>query len=158
MNIKQRLFIRNKKKELINKWYKLVKPLGNYLSQREEKRYQKMKANITEEQAIKWFARIIIDYIIRYPKETFPLVIATWINDEYHCGYYCIGDHSFTRLLRKKKYRTAFYKFNKDINFQEKVIDILKNKKGIIIKEKIEEFNFRKPENYRKTYFIKLEN
>jgi len=157
LNVKQRMLISKKKRELKAKWYQLVKPIGNYLSKREESKYTKMKDSITEEQAIQWFAESIIDYIIRWPNEPFSLIIATWINDDYHSGYHCIADLSFERLLKKNKHEIAFYKFNKGIDFQEKVVDVIKRKKGIVVKEKVEDFNFGKPENYIKTYFIEVE-
>lgn len=157
MNAKFKLFIYNKKKELINTWYEFVKPLGDYLSKKEKMNYQKVSDRITEEQAIKWFAGSIMHYLIRNSNEFLPLVIASWIDEEYLPGYQCMADHTFTSLLRKKKYRMAYYKFNKDFAFQEKVVDRIRKQKGIVIQEVVENFSYGEPRDYKKTYFIKLD-
>lgn len=156
MNVKQRLFISKKKKQFIKKWYEFVKPLDNYLIKRDDIKYQKTKDKITEEQAINWFSRSIIDYMIRKSNPSIKIIIATYINTDYHSGSFCIADLLFERLLKKKKYKMAFYKFNKGLDFQEKVIDILRKDNNIEVKEEIEEFISYVPDNYQKTYFISV--
>lgn len=144
------------KKELANNWYNLVRPLGEYLSKKDKAKYQKIKDSITEEQAIKWFAESIVTYIIRYPKDSFDLIIADRIHSDDHWGYYCLTHSSFARLLKKRKHKIAFYKFNKTIEFQEKVVEMVRSQKGLVVKES-NEYGHRRPENYQKTYFIKIE-
>lgn len=157
MNIRAKLYIQEKKKELIRKWYKAMKPLANYLSKRDDEKYLKMKQRITKDQAIKWTGNAIINDVIHYPKEPFRLMIAERKDDEYHSDSYCMGTYQFRHLLKKDKHRTAFNKFYNGIEFQEEVVRYIKSKSGITVTEIAEEFLHTKPEDYKKTYIIKVE-
>ena len=156
MNIKLKLYFLEKKKELRSRWFKLMKPLANYLSRKDDEKYWKMKERITEDQAIKWTANAIIDNAIRYPNEPFRLMIADWKDDEYHSDSYCMGTYKFRQLLNKRKHRTAFDKFNNGIEFQEKVVRSVKSKKGLTVSEELEVFKHTQPKNYEKTYIISV--
>lgn len=115
-----------------------------------------MLNTITEDQAVKWFAKSIVNYIIRYPNGSFPIVIAKSIDTDYHNGYYCIASYSFVDLLKKDKYRAAYHKFELDFHFQERVIEAVRVYSDIDIIDKVEDFSFVRPVDYQKTYYIKL--
>lgn len=156
MSLKLRLFIANFKKNMSKKWYELMKPFANYLDKRDKKKYIKLKESVTEEQAIKWIAKSIIKDVVKYNKSKKYLLIADEVYDDDR-SYDCIGSFFFSSKPNKGKHKIAFHKFNRNVEFQEKVVDILKQTKGIKVEEEIEEFKWNEPENYKKTYIISID-
>lgn len=137
-------------KKFSKKWYRMMKPLATYLSKREERKYQEFKDSITEDKAIKWIAKDIVKYLIRYNGQKVRLIVADYINDDDFSGTHCLVFDRYS-LIRSKKARRAYFKFNRNTEFQMKVVQQLKKTKGVTVEEVKEEF---KPYMHIKGYVM----
>jgi hypothetical protein len=141
-------------KALVNLWYWLMKPLAYFFSSdKVNKRYEKKKEKITEQQAIKWIAEDIMRYVIKYKTEIEILIcdFASSYDFDSDCTFY-------TRpyYIKRSKTRMAFYKFERDVEFQEKIISYIKELYVAQVIEKVEKFTWQRINNYQKTVVIKL--
>ncbi|MET3505462.1 hypothetical protein [Halalkalibacter oceani] len=153
---KLKLWLQQKKRNARNKWYELMKPLANYLTERDNKKYQRIKNSITKDEAVAYLAKGIQRELIRFPKDSIYILICDWFNDDHLSGYYKIGCYN-TQYLKKGRERIALNKFRWDIEMQELVIEKLRTVKGIKITEEIQNFRWEGIENYKKTYIVSIE-
>lgn len=141
------------KNSLSEFWYWLMKPVAYLLTISSDKRYNKRKARITKQQAIKWIAEDIARYVIRHNREV-EILICKYANvDDFWYG--CTLASYNVPYIKRNKTKMAYYKFNRDIEFQEEIINYLKSMKGIVVNENVEEFpKWKNIDNYKKTCVI----
>jgi hypothetical protein len=154
MNLKlYQLKIKTKRK-LGYFWYWLMKPIAYfYTTKKLNARYNKKKEKTTEDQAIKWIAEDIARKMISSNSKEFSFIIADYMSDDDFSGYYSLTDAYF--LLKRSKARMASHKFEASIDFQEKVMNKLKQYKQFKFEEEVETFSsWRKIRGYKKTYHI----
>ena len=144
---KMKLVAKKKGIQLI-RW--TLQPVGYFFTKEKiDARYKKKRDKITEEQAVRWIAEDMARYIIKY-KEEVRILICNYANEDHFWSGCRIDDYYFKR----NKTYTAYYKFNKTIAFQEKVIETLKNMKEFHIVEQVDTFKWERIENYQKTVII----
>lgn len=152
MNVRIILFFKRLGKSLSAKWYNAMKPLANYLSVRENQKYQKLKDSITEDKAAELFTKDIVKYLIRYNGQKVSFIVAKYFDEEEFSGYRSFK-HPSISMIKSRKARTASHKFEWDIDLQLKVIDNLRNTKGVNVEEEKEEFPmWRRIDDYVATY------
>ncbi len=140
------------KEKLLDFWYWLMKPLAYfYTIEKENARYKKKQDRITEEQAVKYIAEDIAKYIVKYGKR--KIIIAEWFDTDYFTGVISLN-YIHWSILKRKKVRMGYYKLNKTIENQEKIIEKLKHIKGILVTEEIEKFKWEKPRGYVRTCYV----
>ena len=139
MSIKVKLFLKDLSRKFSKKWYKTMKPLATYLSKREDRRYQEFKDRLTEDRVVKLFAKDIVKYLVRYNGQKIRLIVAEYISREDFSGSRCLAYDNYS-LIRSKKAKRAYYATKRTVEFQMKVIEQLKNTKGVTVEEIKEEF------------------
>lgn len=137
-------------------WYWLMTPLALYYSkERINKRYEKKRSKITEEQAIKWIAEDIARYLIQNKKSSIDILICEYANDDHFCSE-CDLTGAAPYFIKRKKTKMAFYKFNRTLEFQEKIINKLKSMKTIKVTQKVEDFSsWKRIDNYKKAITVR---
>jgi len=151
MNLKLQRKFHQCKKSLIRYWYRLMKPLATFLEAKDDERRQKMKSKITEEKAVRYIAEDIARYIVKRKKGyTVSFIIAEYMDEDDFAGYESLSFLRYNFRMRKKT-TMGYYKFNRGIPFQEKIIEELKAIKGIQVEEEIETFKWERVDNYKKT-------
>lgn len=154
MNLKLYKLTNNVKKKLINSWYWTMKPIAYFFTtDKMDKRYHKKCSKITEQQAIKWIAEDIVRYIIKHNKSTIDILICDYANDGYFWSDCTLKYRPY--YIKRSKTRMAYYKFNMDIPFQEKIIDYVKTFNVVEVKEDVQKFTWERIDNYKKTVVIK---
>lgn len=149
------------KKSLVSFWYWLMKPIAYfYTKDKVNARYEKKKAKITKEMAIQWLAEDIAKYVVQYSvrykkKHEVSFLIADFVSDDLS-GYDSLY-HLHRSMLKRDKTSMAYYKFNRDVEFQEAVFDKLGSFKGIVVQEEIETFTWQRIRNYQKTVHVSYE-
>lgn len=132
-------------------------PLAKYYStEKENARYEKRKNRISEEQAIKWITEDIVRYLIKNKKSVIDLMICTYASeDDFWMD--CDLNSTAPYYIKRKKTRTAFYKFSMTLEFQEKIVGLLKQNKYVNVSEYVEEFSsWKRIDDYKKTVKINL--
>jgi hypothetical protein len=142
------------KKNMMNRWYKMMEPLANYLTKKEKEKYKKEVEKITLVKAVNYIKKDIINYMVR-SNNTVYFVVADWINTEDTPEYFCLGAYP-RRILKSGKAKKGFNKYKWTIENQVLVVEALRETKGITIKEEVEKFTYQQPKNYQKTYIITL--
>lgn len=158
MKLKMYQFKLKTHRNLVTFWYWLMKPIAYFFStEKRNRRYNKKKSKITEDQAIKWIAEDIAKYMIRNKSDKeFSFIVADYMSENDFSGYYSIKNLD-NYVLRTPKAKMAYYKFNKDIVFQEKVFQSLKQYNMFCFEEEVEMFSgWKKIKDYQKTYHISL--
>lgn len=150
------------KRALVDFWYWLMKPIAYFFTREKEKaRYAKKEAKITKDQAITWIAEDLARYLVRQKAKykhggTMHLVVADFMSREDVSGCEHIGGFDF-RILKRKKTSMAYYKFKKDVAFQEAVVNTIRSYKGFSVHEEPHVFTWEFVENYQTTYVIRYE-
>lgn len=142
-------------KKMTDFWYWLMSPLAYFYStEKMNRRYERKKAKVTEDQAIKWIVEDIIRYLIKNKKSTIDILICEYANDDHFWGD-CDLNGAAPYYIKRNKTKMAFYKFKRTLEFQEKIIDKLKLFNTVKVFEKIDAFNsWRRIENYKKTVTV----
>lgn len=158
MSVKLQVFLRNTKKALVKKWYKMMEPLAEYLTKRDKKINEKKKDKISEYEATKWIAEDMVSYIVKY-NSNMHLIVADSIHREDLSGYESIDDMYRGNIIKRKKAKMAYWKFNKTIEFQENVLDEIRKIRGMKVEELEVDFGWRMNsiKNYQGTYKISIE-
>lgn len=148
-----KVYLSNKLRDF---WYWLMTPLAWYYSSDKEKmRYEKKKEKVTEDQAIKWIEEDIIRYLVRNKKSVVDMLICTYASENDFWSDCCLNG-VLPYYIKRPKTRMAFYKFNKTLEFQEKVVSKLKQNKLVNVIERVEEFSsWKRIENYVKTVEVR---
>lgn len=144
------------KRKLADFWYWLMKPIAYFFTKDKiNKRYEKKVAKITEGQAVKWIAEDIAKYALKYRRSGVAIMICDRANDDYFWSDCCLSVAPY--YIKRDNARMAFYKFDRTIEFQEKIMNKLKEFNEIAVKETIEDLGYRKQfvQNYKKTVVIK---
>lgn len=129
-----------------------MKPIAYFFTtEKEYTRYKRKQDKISEKQAIRYIAEDIAKYIVKYGKES--IIIAEWFDEDYFSGYISLKYIRWS-MLKRKKTKMGYYKLDKTIDIQERIIEELKNIKGILVTEEVEEFKWEKPRGYVKTCHI----
>lgn len=150
------------KRALANFWYWLMKPIAYFFtSEKEKARYEKKKAKITQEMAIRWIAEDIARYIVKHKARyknggTMRLIIAESMCHDDISGCECINRFRGNVLVRKKT-KMAYWKFTIDHEFQEAVVDMIRTYKGFVVEEKPQKFTWEYVLNYKTTYKVTYE-
>lgn len=140
------------KKNIVKFWYWLMKPIAYFFTtEKIDKRYEKKKAKITEEQAIKWMAEDIARYVIKYNRKQ-EILICDYANEEYFWRGCNLRYNS--PYFKRDKTRMAYHKFKMTIELQEKIIDEVKKMKELKVEERVDTYTWQRIENYKKTYII----
>lgn len=140
----------------------VLKPVAFFFTkEKNQARYDKKKAKITRDMAIRLIAEDIAKYIVkdkaRYKSGgSMRLIIADSMSHDDISGCENIN-HFRERVLTRNKTKMAYYKFKKDIEFQEAVIELLRTYKGFVIEEKPQKFTWEYVPNYKTTYKVKYE-
>lgn len=135
-------------------WYWLMKPVAYfYTTEKINARYEKRKSKITEDKMVKWIAEDIIRYLIKNKKSEIEFLVCTFAReDDFWVDCYLTGTAPY--YLKRSKTKTAFYKFKKTLEIQEKIIDELKRSKYLNVTEFVKDYSWRRVDNYRKTVEI----
>lgn len=129
MNIKFRRKMNKLMKYLSKKWYKLMKPLANYLSKRDDRIYKKRKESITSLQAARLIAKDLSNYIAKR-SSALEIIIAEYVNTD-DTGGSKLSDYRWD--MKNKKAVIGFHKFGSKIDFQLMVMYELSQIKGITV-------------------------
>lgn len=157
MSVKLQVWARKTKKEFSKNLYKMMRPLANYLFKRQDRKYKKATDSITQEQAVKWIAEDLVKYIVKYNRSMY-LIIADYIDDEDLSGYTCLNFLRGSEISRGKTKR-AYYKFDRDIDYQIKVLTEIKVISGVMVESVEEDFGWREQSirNLHGLYKISIE-
>ena len=168
MNIKNIQRRKELKDSLVQIWYKLMKPLVDLIDNIDDKKYKKVRKkakSLTDEEAMDIVIKRIMKRIKKYGKFDDEIVICSRIKNKY-CDnelYNFIKDINWSdsnRVLTEWSYINR-YKMVENIEYTEKLVDILKMKldkiKGVKTKYYIEENVNWHYENYKRTLRISLE-
>ena len=168
MNIKK--IQRNKKfkKNLIQIWYKLMKPLADLIDNIDDKKYKKVRKKakrLTDEEAIDIVIKRIVKRIKKYGRLDEEIAICTWSEETYNPNIFeftrRINNNDPDRILNEWRYIHQNYT-NPDIDYIAKLTDLLEQKlrkiDGIKVEYYIEKYlgNWRY-NDYVKTLKISLE-
>ncbi|WP_242730233.1 hypothetical protein [Bacillus altitudinis] len=155
MSIKVKYKLNNAKRKTKNCIIKILDPLAKLEMNLYNRRYRITVNKLTKDKAIKIFTNAIVNYVVRYPTDEHHFIVATFV-DENYITEECMANFNFRRYFKNKKGKIAHSKFGKSIDFQLKVIDVLKNIKDLEVEEFIDNFGWSKPRNYQKSVIIKL--
>lgn len=140
----------------------VLKPLRYfYTKEKVNARYEKKKAKITRDMAIRWIAEDIAKYIVkskaRYKSGgKMRLIVADSMSHDDISG--CENINRFRgNVLVRSKTKMGYYKFKGDIEFQEAVIDVIRTYKGFVVEEKPQTFTWEYVPNYKTTYKVTYE-
>lgn len=166
--IQLQIKIKNIKKQLINNWYKLMKPLANLIDKIEKKRsdkFYKKARSMTIEEVVKRFSRLIIKDLIRYSNNKRKYVLEFEI--AYRTKYDEDGNTPIEYMqnqFKDKKLKHWAYSVKDKLNINKELADLLIHKylrqSEITIKtfknECYDEYTWKKPEDYQYTVQISL--
>jgi hypothetical protein len=117
-------------------WYWMLTPLSWYYStEKINKRYDKKKNKITEDQAVKWISEDIVRYLIKNKKSNIELIIADYADSDYfNSGVSFNGIAPY--YIKRDKSKMAYYKFDrKKISLTNKVLIALTKYDEITIQD-----------------------
>lgn len=143
-------------KNLTDFWYWLMKPLAYFFTtEKINARYNKKKAKITKDKAIKWIAEDMVRHVLERKNNEIDLLICDYASEDSFwsdCSFY-----TKPYYITRPKSKMAFYKFKKwNVELQIKLIKELQKYKDITITETVETFsNWERIDNYQKTVSIK---
>lgn len=139
------------KRKFLRKWYKLMKPLADFIDKRQSISYKKRFNKITYDQAVKWLAEDIVKYIIK-SRSDIGILICDFASDEDFWNGCTLHDYSYH--ARRDKTRAAIRKFAMTIKMQEDIIDYIKKLNVVSVKEKVKDYGWKRVDNYKKTVWI----
>lgn len=168
MNIKTIKRRKEVKDKLVQKWYKMMKPLANYIDYREDKKYKKRREKakqLSDEEAIDLVVKSIIKKVGKYGRLDEEIAICTWSDEGYNSNIFdfieYINWNNANKLLNE--WHDIHYDYiNTDINYIERLTELLEQKlkdiDGIKVECYIEDNVYDwKYKNYIKTLKISLE-
>lgn len=137
-------------------WRLVMKPvISHYAVVRLYKRYEKKKAKITKEQGISWVAEDIAKYMIRSNEKTFKFLLAEYVDSDLYPRHYCLGRLYTYPFIRRSKAKTAYFKFRTHVDFQEKVMESVRQYPQFVVEKTFEEYEkWTEAVNYRGTYTV----
>lgn len=154
MNLNRKRKSNKMKKQLLQNWFMLMKPLATYLDKRENKKYEKYRKTATKEQVVKALGDYFLADMVKRDAEI--KIVDAKRDAEVETGYKFVRDIDNYFRLKKRKDQIAFHKYREEDDLTEQVINYMKSNKGVEVKEYIEEFkyDYYKPEGYKKTYQV----
>ncbi|MET3209713.1 UNVERIFIED_CONTAM: thymidylate kinase [Paenibacillus sp. PvR008] len=135
-------------------WYWLMTPLAYFFTKEKvNKRFERRKSKMTREQMVRWIAEDIARYLIQNKKSDVEFLVCTYANDD-HFWRDCYLTGTAPYFLKRSKTKMAFYKFEKTLEVQEKIVDMLKQNKYVNVREFVEDFKWQRVDEYKKTVEI----
>ena len=168
MNIKNIQRRKELKDNLIETWYKMMKPLANYIDCREDKKYKKRREKakqLSDEEAMDLVVKSIIKKVRKYGRLDEEIAICTWNEESRNGNIFEFINHinwsKSNRLLQEWCYIHRSFKED-DIEYITKLTELLEQKlkdiDGIKVEYYIEDNVYDwKYKNYIKTLKISLE-
>lgn len=168
MNIKTIKRKREFKNDLTQRWYKLMKPLADYIDKRDNIKYRRTRSKakkLSDEEVIELVIKRIIKYVKKYGRLDEEIAVCTWSEENYNGNIFEFIKHinwsKSTRLLQEWCYIHRSFKED-DIEYITILTELLEQRlrdiDGIKVEYFIEDntYNWRY-KNYVKTLKVSLE-